>query len=408
MALHSPWPNLRHLQLFLDVVRLGAVSAAARGAHLSQPAVTQAIAHIESYMGGALLLRTPKGPRPNSAGTDVAQRIDRALGLLREALPGARAKDGARLRSPDALHRITTTQLMALMQAGEHGSFAAAAARVKRSRAGVQRAVRQLEIALDMALVDLTTGRLLLTRDGEKLAQRARLAATEIAQARAEVAQSMGRAAGHTIIGAMPLARSAIVPGAVLAFAAERSHHAVTILDGPYETLLWALRNGQADVLIGALRDPAPTVEVLQEHLFDDPLSIIVRAGHPLTSIRRLRTDSLTPYDWIAPPADSPLRRHFDALYGTLPAYPRSAPIECSSLEVARALLIGSERIMLLSRQQVHHALKSGELAALPHPLGAVSRAIGLTLRRNWHPTAEQARLLQIIRQQALTAASLR
>jgi hypothetical protein len=56
----------------------------------------------------------------------------------------------------------------------------------------------------------------------------------------------------------------------------------------------------------------------------------------------------------------------------------------------------------------VHHALKSGELAALPHPLGAVSRAIGLTLRRNWHPTAEQARLLQIIRQQALTAASLR
>ena len=218
----------------------------------------------------------------------------------------------------------------------------------------------------------------------------------------------MGRAGGQTIIGAMPLARSAIVPGAVLVFAGERPHHSVAILDGPYETLLWALRNGQADVLIGALRDPAPTVDVLQEHLFDDPLSIIVRAGHPLTSMRRVRADSLTTYDWIAPPADSPLRRHFDALYRTLPAYSRSAPIECSSLEVARALLIGSERIMLLSRQQVHHALKSGELAALPHPLGAVSRAIGLTLRRNWHPTAEQARLLQIIRQQARSAARLR
>ena len=404
----NPLPNLRHLQLFLDVVRLGAVSAAARTAHLSQPAVTQAIAHIESYMGGALLLRTPKGPRPTPAGRDAAIRIDRALALLREALPGARGKDAARLRSPDALHRITTTHLMALLQVAEHGSFAAAAARVERSRAGIQRAVRQLETALDISLVDLSSGRLLLTREGEKLAQRARLAATEIAQAHAEVAQSMGRAEGRTIIGAMPLARSAIVPGSVLAFAAERPHHSVTILDGPYETLLWALRNGQADVLIGALRDPAPTIEVLQEYLFDDPLSIIVRAGHPLASMRRLRADSLAPYDWIAPPADSPLRRHFDALYRTLPAYRRSAPIECSSLEVARALLNGSERIMLLSRQQVHRELKSGELAALPHPLGAVSRAIGLTLRRNWHPTAEQALLLQVIRQQARAAAGLR
>jgi DNA-binding transcriptional LysR family regulator len=268
--------------------------------------------------------------------------------------------------------------------------------------------VRQLEATLDIALVDFASGRLLLTRDGEKLAQRARLAAAEIAQARAEVAQSMGRAGGQTVIGAMPLARSAIVPRAVLAFTAQRPHHAVTILDGPYETLLWALRNGQADVLIGALRDPAPTAEVLQEHLFDDPLSIIVRAGHPLTSMRRLRPDSLAPYDWIAPPADSPLRRHFDALSRMLPGYRRSAPIECNSPEVARALLIGSDRIMLLSRQQVHHELKSGELAAFPHPLGAVSRAIGLTLRRNWHPTAEQAGLLQIIRQQARAESGLR
>ena len=44
-------PNLRHLQLFDQVVRRGSVSAAARAAHLSQPAVTQAVGHIEAVLG---------------------------------------------------------------------------------------------------------------------------------------------------------------------------------------------------------------------------------------------------------------------------------------------------------------------------------------------------------------------
>ena len=47
-------PNLRHLVLFDQVVRRGSVSAAARATHLSQPAVTQAVAHIEAALGARL------------------------------------------------------------------------------------------------------------------------------------------------------------------------------------------------------------------------------------------------------------------------------------------------------------------------------------------------------------------
>ncbi|HEY6825115.1 MAG TPA: LysR family transcriptional regulator, partial [Steroidobacteraceae bacterium] len=79
-------PNLRHLVLFDSVVRRGSVSAAARGAHLSQPAVTQAIAHIESALGARLLQRSYAGLSLTGLGNAAAHRVERALQMLREAL----------------------------------------------------------------------------------------------------------------------------------------------------------------------------------------------------------------------------------------------------------------------------------------------------------------------------------
>ena len=46
--------NLRHLHTFGEVARLGSVSAAARAVHISQPAVTQAVAGVERYFGASL------------------------------------------------------------------------------------------------------------------------------------------------------------------------------------------------------------------------------------------------------------------------------------------------------------------------------------------------------------------
>jgi DNA-binding transcriptional LysR family regulator len=371
---------------------------------LSQPAVTQAIASVESTLGGELLLRSVQGLQPTPAGLAVAMRAERALLLLREVLTAMRGGD--REGRPEALRGITAAQLDALVHVAEHGSFAAAAARAGRSRAAMYRAVRQMEAAVGTTLLKQSAGRQIPTRDGERLAQRARLAAAEMAQARDEVAQSKGLGGGATVIGAMPLARSILVPRAVLTFAAERPDHAIAILDGPYDTLLRALRYAKADLLIGALRDPAPADDVVQEHLFDDPLSIIVRAGHPLTRAPALRLASLAKYAWIAPRRESPLRRHFDTLYRGVGAAKQAAAIECNSLVATRALLLGSDRVMLLSKHQVHHELKTGELSALPHPLGPVFRAIGLTLRRNWHPTEAQARLLELLRTEGRDAVS--
>lgn len=394
-------PNLRHLHVLSEVARTGSVSAAARAVHLSQPAVTQAVAALERELGTSLFERSARGVAPTAAGALCIARVDRAIGQLRDGIADASRSPRA---GADPLRAITTAQLEALVAVVEQGAFGRAARASGVARTTVHRAARQLERALGARLFESTSHGVRPTREAERLARRARLAAAELAQARAEVASLAGVDEGITVIGAMPLARSVIVPAAVLAFAALRPRHQISILDGPYESMLDALRRARADVLVGALRE-APPEDVRQEHLFDDPLAIIVRKGHPLARARprarRLGAEALASFPWIAPRRGSPLRRQFDRLFAGAVTAPPAAAVECNSLVAARGLLLASDRMMLLSASQVHHEIEAGQLVALPHPAGRVVRGIGLTVRADWRPTPVQEELLQALRDSA-------
>jgi hypothetical protein len=78
--------------------------------------------------------------------------------------------------------------------------------------------------------------------------------------------------------------------------------------------------------------------------------------------------------------------------------------VECNSLNSARAFLLASNRMMLLSPHQFREELKAGTLAAIAHPGGAEARPIGLTLRHDWRPTTTQAALLDLIREKSRIA----
>jgi LysR family transcriptional regulator, regulator for genes of the gallate degradation pathway len=390
--------------LFEQVVRRGSISAAARAMHLSQPAVTQAVQGVELALGAPLLSRSHTGLKLTKLGLLAIERVSGALHMLRDAISvtGDRSVPSA---ANEVLWGITATQLDALIAVVEEGAFARAARRSGLARAAVHRSARQLERCIGAELFEATSFGVRPTKDAEKLAVRCRLAIAELTQAQAEIAAALGTGNGATVIGAMPLARSVLVARAVLEFAEMRPDHRISILDGPYESMLTALRQGAADVLVGAIRDPSPAEDILQEHLFDDPLAVVVGRRHALAGRGAPSIAALSRYPWIAPRRDSPLRRHFDTLVARLGAQ-RIAPIECNSLVAARSMLIASDRLMLSSEHQIYHELKTRQLAALPHPLGIVTRSIGLTTRRDWRPTAVQAQLVEGLRRHARAAAA--
>ncbi|HEU5134034.1 MAG TPA: LysR family transcriptional regulator [Steroidobacteraceae bacterium] len=397
-------PNLRHLHTFREVARLGSVSAAARSVHISQPAVTQAIAGLERFFGTPLLLRRSTGVSLTGAGELCLARIERSMAQLREAVLATTRGIGSERASVERL--VRSRQLDALGAVVEHGNFSVAARARHVSQPSIHRAARELERLLGVPLFEKTSFGITPTREAADLARRTRLAFAEIEQARAEVHALHGGESGRTVVSALPLARSYLLPAALLEFTQQHPRHGVAIIDGTYENLLAGLRSGESDILIGALRSPAPSADVIQEHLFDDPLAIVVRARHPLANRQQLTAASLGRFQWIAPRAGSPLRLHFDALQASIGLELPSPPLECNSMAAARAFLLESDRIMLLSAHQIHYEMLAGLLVALPHPSGNVVRPIGLTLRRNWHPTSTQQTLLDILRRSARTAAA--
>lgn len=88
--------ELRALRYFGVVVEAGSLTAAAQTLRLSQPSLSVAIAKLERDVGVALLVRSPRGVEPTSAGRFLLERSARLLGDVDDTVAALRRfGDGA-------------------------------------------------------------------------------------------------------------------------------------------------------------------------------------------------------------------------------------------------------------------------------------------------------------------------
>ena len=80
--------NLRHLRAFAAICRLGSITRAADVVHLSQPAITQGLARLETAVGAPLFLRHGRGLSPTEEGRILSFRTDRAFDMLEALIQG--------------------------------------------------------------------------------------------------------------------------------------------------------------------------------------------------------------------------------------------------------------------------------------------------------------------------------
>lgn len=390
-------PTMWRFKIFAKAAETGSVSLAAQRLGLTQPAASQGLKALEAWAETPLFERKNNILSLTPAGAVLAPRVQAALAMMEEGLGEAAGREGG---ANSLLRAMSTRRLESLIGIIRHGGFANAAKAEGYAAPTVHRAAKDLERALGAPLFETTSHGVRPTRRAEALAFRAGLAFAELRQGLADIHRIAGREAGATVIGAMPLARAHLAPAAAAAFSAEHPEHRITILDGAYEDLLIGLRRGEIDFLIGAVRENPLVKDIVEEPLFEDPLSIVMRAGHP--ALKKCNPSaSFADYPWIAPRPTSPLRRHFDELFAHLGVPAPQDVIECNSLSAARVLLLNSNRMMLLSDLQIRYEKSAGMLASAAHPAGRVTRLIGLTMRRNWRPTAAQAALVEAVRAQA-------
>jgi LysR family transcriptional regulator, regulator for genes of the gallate degradation pathway len=393
--------NLRHLYSLLDIAELGSITKAADAANLSQSALTQGLNKIEQTLHASLFERTANGMFLTKSGDVFIARLERALEHLKTF--DAELNKKQRGRSATRFHKkVSVCQLRAVIATVEHGSFSHAANSMGIAQPTVHRAVRDVEGLCNLQLFTRSPSGVDCTPIARRLALLASLAFSELNQGVIEVQELIGKMTGKLIVGSLPLARTKLIPESVSELLKCYPDVQVSIVDGPYDELLHALLHSRIDMIVGALRNPPPVKEVVQNHLFNAPLSVIVRSGHPLLKRRQLKIEDLTTLDWIAPKEGTPARARFRNIFLNQGLEPPRQVIECSSSVAIRGLLLVNDRAALLSTAQMQPEIDAKLLAALPINLNA-SRPIGVTLRKGWKATAVQDHYLKILSDLTLT-----
>ncbi len=383
--------SIRHLKVFDSVAHLNGVRRASDECHLSQPAVTQAIAKLEEQMGVTLLERRASGTYLNEFGIIFHRRTQRLFTQFEQALIELGVPSGpipvARIAG-----RISKSQVRSLISIVENGSFAQAARALGVSQTSLQRAARDLERTLRTPLYAQTASGIMATPAAAEFARKIKLALREIEWGINEVEAARGNIGGEIVIGAMLLAGSVVLASVINEFVSTYPNANIRILNGNADDMLRYLRTGDVDVVVGLLRDPG-TDDLVHQALAETPYVVVARHGHPLVQKNRVTIDDLAEYDWIVGTPGATRRIRFDKLFAG--RRPPQARIATCSLPTIRLLLTHGNRLTLLTSYELIY--EEDALTAVPFgPIEPVP-SIGLTMRQNWLPTQLQSNFIDLI-----------
>jgi LysR family transcriptional regulator, regulator for genes of the gallate degradation pathway len=369
--------NLRHLHMLGVISHLGSITAAADAINLTQPAITQALAKLERQIGQSLFERRADGMEPTPAALVIIPRIKAALDLI-------------------ASPRVTMVQMRALIMLADSGSYVGASAATGLAQPSLHRAIADLSFAIKRVLVERRGKGIALTDHGKRTARAFRLARAELEAGLSELAALHGKETGRISVGAMPLSRARLLPAAITAFHRLHPEVRINIVEGAFGDLIEPLRDGEIDIMIGALRDPAPGADVVQRALFEDRPVVIGRVGHPLSHARPSIAE-LASYPWISGAPATPLRRVLEHMFVGAGAQLPPVPIECGSVMTIRQILLDSDFLTLLSPDQVAVEIEVGWLTKIADTPDSLKRTIGMTVRNDWRPTAMQSAFVEML-----------
>ena len=171
----------------------------------------------------------------------------------------------------------------------------------------------------------------------------------------------------------------------------------IAIVEGSRSELLEPLRDGAIDFTLGALRDPMVEPDLLQEPLFEDRPQVFARRGHPLENARP-DLAALARHEFLLPPAGTPLRDLWDEGFRRVGLDPPRVTLETGSVMMIRQMLLETDRLTLLSPDQLSAEIAAGMVVPVLTPQSGPVRSIGITMRAEWRPTSAQEAFLKTLR----------
>jgi LysR family transcriptional regulator, regulator for genes of the gallate degradation pathway len=375
--------HLRFVREFLAVAETGSVTKAAAALFKAPSAVARSVGELERGLGVSLFERRPRGMVPTAYGEAVRRRAlrisDEIDGAVSE-LNRTGDRRGSADRSALTGLLLNGRGLLLLIALSEMRNLSSAGAALGLSQAGASMALARMETAVSEPLFQRMTRGMVATDVGARLVSRGKRIVAELRHMRSDIAAIEGKLTGLVTIGALPLARTSVIPIAIAAALAKHPNLSIRTIESPYEALAAGLRDGDIDFVVGALRSGDENAGLRTDAQFEDRLGIVVRAEHPLARTRATLADLLG-RQWILPRPGAPARRLIEASFLAHDLEPPFPSVETGDLALLRGLLTNTDMLTAISPHQMWFEIEQGRIAEVDVDLGETTRDIGITIR---------------------------
>ena len=394
----APSVPTRHLRAFHAVCRYGSVSQASAVLCRAQSAVTRAVLQLENELGAPLFERSVHGMLPTRFGQVLLRRVERAFAYMDTAYRDvAVLSRDARRTGLYSLH-MNERRLKALIELSRRRHMGAAANALGISQPAVSLMLRDIEHEIGAALFERGVRGLHPTQAGETVIWQLKLALNEVRIAADEVAAIRGLKQGEVRVGVLSLGRSYVLPVAITRLLRKHPELKISTMEGSFEVQVAALRAGEIDFMLGALRPPQHCKGLSREPLINDMMAVVCRAGHPLCTRENVSLADTLEYEWVLPHSGTPTRNLFETLFSARDISQPHIALETTDLSIIREVLLDSDMLTIISPHQYRREFSSGMLYRLALPLPETARQVGLLRRTDDRPSPGAQLLLAEVR----------
>jgi DNA-binding transcriptional LysR family regulator len=277
--------------------------------------------------------------------------------------------------------RLKTRQLLLLVAMEEEGNINRAAQVLNMTQPAASKLLKDLEDMLGVQLFDRLPRGMRPTWYGETMIRHARMALASLSQAHDEIEALKAGRYGQVSVGAITAPGITLMPSAVALVKQQHPSLRVSLQIETSDVLMERLAQGKLDMVVGRLFERHDKTDLRYEAMVEEPVSAVVRPGHPLLGLARLTMRDMVSAGWIVPPAGSVLRHRFELMFQEENLEAPSNLIETTALLFMTKMLQQSDLIGVVATDVARYYVDYGLVALLPIEMPCKMDAFGLITR---------------------------
>jgi DNA-binding transcriptional LysR family regulator len=288
-----------------------------------------------------------------------------------------------------------------VLECARLGSFGRAAAALNMTQPAITRTLKLLEASYGVELFERTTRGVVPTVFGEALLPYAKLIVSEVANASDLIRQMQGASRGVVRIGGV----ASVVTGFIVtAIATMRERHPdvqFQIVEEMEDLLLEGLKSGDIDIAVSPEPYADDEIALATPDTLHDMVHVYARPSHPLAGRSAISLEEIATYDWVLPPASTPIVREWLRRFHSRGIEPKTPTIVSRSIGVIRSAAQSQDMLCWLPAPRIAGDPAGGALVPIAVPDLEWARAFRIYRRRKGSMTPSAAILVQAIKELA-------